>query len=73
MPKLYRLDLEHFQHRGKALFFTADGQVLYGPSSDNVVYPDGLALIGKLPPLTLADIKQAVVLGMEMAQEVMGS
>ena len=69
MPELYRLDLEHFRHRGKALFFTAEGEALYGPSPDNVIYPDGLALTGEFPPITLADVKRAFALGVQVAQK----
>jgi len=71
MPKLHRMDLDHYKHRGKALFFTVEGETLYGLDPDNLIYPDGLDVTGKLPPITLADVKRAFALGMQVAQEEM--
>lgn len=61
--KLHKLLLEDIRHRGKSIYFTVDGEVLYGRNEDDLCYPHGFELQGKFPPICLEDLKEAFLLG----------
>lgn len=62
---LYKLTPLNLCHRGNHIFFTKDGELLYGKNEDNLVYPHGLEMQGKFPPIFTEDLRQAFKLGMK--------
>ncbi len=67
--KLHKLSLEDIRHRDKNIYFTLDGEVLYGLDENNICYPHGFELQGRLPPITLDDIKGAFLLGVKAGRQ----
>jgi len=63
MPKLHKMTLDYYQHRGKLLWFDEMGMVYYGPDSNNLITPEGLSAMGKFP-VSLGDVKNAFALGL---------
>ena len=56
-------------HNGRHIFFTENGECLYGKDEDNLIYPDGLEMQGKFPPIFVKDLQNAFKLGMETGKE----
>lgn len=63
---LYKLTPEDGRHRGRAFFFEADGTLYYGKDTANLCFPDIYEATGKLPPVCLADLRKAFLLGTEV-------
>lgn len=66
--QLHKLSLEDTRHRGKSIYFTVDGEVLYGRNEDDLCYPHVFEMMGKFPPISLADLKEAFLLGVRVGR-----
>jgi hypothetical protein len=64
---MYEIELSHYGHRGKKLF-VGDGQVYYGRDEHSLIYPEGLDAMGQFPPITLADLKAVLQVGIEIGR-----
>lgn len=66
---LYKLAPLNLLHKGNHIFFTGDGELLYGKDENNLVYPHGLEIQGKFPPIFTEDLQNAFKLGMKAGKE----
>lgn len=66
---LYKLTPLNLLHKGNHIFFTKDGELLYGKDEDSLIYPHGLEMQGKFPLISTEDLRQAFKLGMKVGEE----
>ena len=66
---LYKLTPLNLCHKGNHIFFTRDGELLYGKDENNLIYPLSLEMQGKFPPILTEDLRQAFKLGMKVGKE----
>ena len=71
MSGLVQLRLEALQHRGVSIWFDCeDGTMYYGRDRHNLSFPEGLEAACRFPPLYLADLKRAFLLGKAVGGDI---
>jgi len=67
---LLKLELDDTRHRGRYLWIDTDGTLYYGPDEGNLICSDVLEVTGRLPELSLLDIRRAFLLGKSLKEEL---
>jgi hypothetical protein len=65
---MYPIEMNDIRHGKNKLWIDDDGDLYYGPDETRLICPKYLEITGKLPPLTLRDVKAAIEIGIEIGK-----